>query len=143
MKKYLFALLILVFFSNCNDDNKRNVNPFLPDYSFSYPINLTLPSFQPLQSNVNAMYISTQGVGVKGIIVLRVSATDYRAWEAACPNQYPSDCSTMKIVGLEAKCDCDNLKYNLFTGVGTAESQYTMKPYQVEVLNESNIRVFN
>jgi nitrite reductase/ring-hydroxylating ferredoxin subunit len=72
---------------------------------------------------------------------MRISASEYRAWEAACPNQSPTDCSTMKIVGLEAKCDCDNQKYSLFTGVGTG--QYTMKPYQVEVLNGENIRVFN
>lgn len=143
MKKYLLSLFFLGLFGCCSNDSKRNVNPFLPEYSFSYPINLTLPSFQPLTSNVNAMYINAQGLGVKGIIVLRVSATDYRAWEAACPNQYPSDCSTMKIVGLEAKCDCDNLKYSLFTGVGSADAQYTMKSYQVEVLNPGTIRVFN
>jgi nitrite reductase/ring-hydroxylating ferredoxin subunit len=141
MKKYLLSLFFLGLFGCCSNDTKRNVNPFLPDYSFSYPINLTLPSFQPLTSNVNAMYLNAQGVGVKGIIVLRVSETDYRAWEAACPNQYPSDCSTMTIVGLDAKCACDNQKYSLFTGVGSG--QYTMKPYQVEILNATNIRIFN
>ena len=142
MKKYFSLVILFGLFACCSSDSKRNVNPFLPEYSFSYPIILTLPLFAPLTSNVNAMYINGQGVGVKGIIVLRVSATDFRAWEAACPNQYPTDCSTMKIVGLEAKCDCDNLKYSLFTGVGTTEAQYTMKPYQVEV-NGGTVRVFN
>jgi nitrite reductase/ring-hydroxylating ferredoxin subunit len=141
MKKYFIISLLMVLFANCSQDKNRNVNPYLPDYSFSYPINLNLPSFSGLTSNINPVYLNAQGLGVKGIIVLRISDTEYRAWEAACPNQYPSDCSTMKITGLDAKCDCDNQKYNLFTGVGTG--QYTMKPYQVEILNPKNIRVYN
>lgn len=141
MKKYLYFALFTILFINCDDNNKRNVNPFLPDYSFSFPINLNLPSFYGLRSNINPVYLSAQGLGVKGIVILRISDTEYRAWEAACPNQAPSDCSLLKIVGLETKCDCDNQKYNIFTGVGTG--QYTMKPYQVEILNPENIRVYN
>lgn len=141
MKKIFIIVLFIGFFTNCTKDKVRNVNPFLPDYSFSYPINLNLPFFNQLTSNINPMYINAQGVGIKGVIVIRISDSEYRAWEAACPNQAPTDCSTMKIVGLDAKCDCDNLKYSLFTGVGTG--QYTMKPYQVEILNNSNIRVYN
>lgn len=141
MKKYFAILFLVGLFINCSNDNKRNVNPFLPDYSFSYPINLDLPSFYGLRSNVNPVYLNAQGVGVRGIIVIRISDTEYRAWEAACPNQYPSDCSTMTIAGLDAKCACDNQKYNLFLGTGTG--QYTMKPYQVEILNPTNIRVYN
>jgi nitrite reductase/ring-hydroxylating ferredoxin subunit len=141
MKKYFIISLLMGLFMNCSQDKNRNVNPYLPDYSFSYPINLNLPSYSGLTSNINPVYLNAQGVGVKGIIVLRISDTEYRAWEAACPNQYPSDCSTMKITGLDAKCDCDNQKYNLFTGVGTG--QYTMKPYQVEILDPKNIRVYN
>jgi nitrite reductase/ring-hydroxylating ferredoxin subunit len=141
MKKYFIISILMGLFVNCSQDKNRNVNPYLPDYSFSYPINLNLPSYSGLTSNINPVYLNAQGVGVKGIIVLRISDTEYRAWEAACPNQYPSDCSTMKITGLDAKCDCDNQKYNLFTGVGTG--QYTMKPYQVEILDPKNIRVYN
>lgn len=143
MKKYFTTAILFGLFISCSQDKNRNVNPFLPDYSFSYPINLTLPSFFGLTTNINPVYLNAQGVGIKGIIVMRISDTEYRAWEAACPNQYPSDCSTMTIKGLNAKCACDAKEYNLFTGVGTIDVQYTMKPYQVEVLNATNIRVYN
>lgn len=102
---------------------------------------MNLPSYSGLNSPVNPIYISQDGAGVAGIIVMKVSDTDFRAWEANCPNHPPSSCSRMSISGVNAKCNCDNVTYSLFTGVG--EGKYSMKSYMVELMQGNSIRIFN
>ena len=141
MKKIVYICLFTLLLLSCEKDRVRNVNPFLPDYSFSITINTDLPMFSALNFSVQPMYINQEGAGIRGIFVMKVSDTDFRAFDAACPSQTLSECSTMTIEGLEAKCNCEGNKYSLFTGVGTG--QYTMKQYRVEVFNPTNIRVYN
>ena len=64
------------------------------------------------------------------------------AYDAACPNQALTDCSTMTINGINAKCDCDNAEYSLFTGL-SAGKQYPMKAYRVQVIDATTIKVYN
>ena len=67
------------------------------------------------------------------------------AWEASCPNQYPSSCSTMRIDGVQSVCDCDNYKYSLATGQllsNTENDAYPMKLYFSEK-NGNSIRISN
>jgi len=142
MKKHFLYLLILPLFFCCSkDDNKRNTNPYLPDYSFSITIDPNLPLYSALKTPINPVLITSANVGVNGIIVIKISDTNYLAWEANCPNQYQSDCSRMAIKNnTTAKCNCDNLEYSLLTGVGGGN--YTMKPYATEILG-GTIRVYN
>lgn len=133
MKKYIFYLLFLPLLFACSkDENRRNENPFLPDYSFTVDLNLNLPLYSNLNSPFSPQLVNLQGAGIKGLIIMKISDTDYRVWEAACPNQYPSEtCSLMEIIGIKSKCPCDDLEYNLTDGVGNGP--YTLKPYRVEV----------
>src|SRR5436190_9858887 len=141
MKKTLLILLSFVLLSACTSDGIRYNNPNLPNYSFSINIDSNLPLYSGLKSPVNPIYIAQDNVGVNGIIVMKVSDTDYRVWEANCPNHPPSGCSRMSIKGVEAECNCDNMRYSLFTGLGAG--QYPMKPYRVDVLGNNMIRVYN
>ena len=144
MKNLLLALILLPFITGCSKDKVRNTNPYLPDYSFNLTINTNLASYSKLNFNMQPLYINDGTSGIKGIIVMKVSDTDFRAWEASCPNQYPSDCSTMVISGLNAKCNCeDAYEYNMFSGIGNNGASYTMIPYRVEVLGNNSIRVYN
>lgn len=140
MKK-AFVLLTLVVIFACSESSTRYRNPFLPNYSFSTTLNLNLPTFSGLNSNINPQRIPDNGIGVT-LIVMKVSATDYRAWDALCPNQYPTSCSIMQINGINAKCDCDDFEYSLFTGDGEG-LEHTLKPYRVEVLEPKLIRIYN
>lgn len=136
------GLLGLLF--GCTSDNVRYRNPYLPDYNFSINIDQNLPTNSGLTIPMNPVYINNGTSGVSGIIVMRVSSTDYRAWEAACPNESPKPCSTMDIEGLNAVCNCTDPPshtYSLFDGTGPY--QYTMRPYRVEVLSDRLIRVYN
>lgn len=130
----------MFLFLGCESETVNNNNPFLPNYSFSINIDLNLPSNASLQFPSNAKLINQNGAGIRGIIVFN-TGSGYNAFDAACPNQSLSDCSTMTISGITAICPCDNKSYNLFTGQSEG-LQHPMKRYAVEV-NGTSLRVFN
>ena len=139
MKKHLILLVLISLFFGCSDSSFNNKNPYLPNYSFTIDINMNLPAYSDLKFVSNAVYIS--GQGARGVIVFN-TGSGYNAFDAACPNQVLSSCSTMTIKGVNAVCPCDNEEYSLFTGQGTKGQQYPMKQYRVEV-NGTNLRVYN
>ncbi|MFY7810707.1 MAG: Rieske (2Fe-2S) protein [Flavobacterium sp.] len=140
MLKKILPLLFILLFLSCESDTVNNNNPFLPNYSFSINVDLNLPSNANLQFPSNAKYINLNGAGIRGIIVFN-TGSGFNAFDAACPNQNLSDCSTMTISGINATCPCDNKSYNLFTGQSEG-MQYPMKRYAVEV-NGNSLRIFN
>jgi nitrite reductase/ring-hydroxylating ferredoxin subunit len=79
-------------------------------------------------------------VYIRGVYVFN-TGSGYNAFEAACPNQALSACSTMTLKGIKF-CSCDNNEYSLFTGLSQGGSQYPLKQYRVEV-NGTILRVYN
>ncbi|REH00141.1 hypothetical protein [Flavobacterium aquicola] len=140
MKKYILLLIISLFFLGCSDNENSNKNPYIPNYTFSVDLNLNLPLYANLKSPGNGIYYSD--AGVKGIFVFN-TGTGYNAFDAACPNQEISSCSTMTLKGINALCACDSKEYNLFTGQGTTAVTYPMKQYLVQVVSETLVRVYN
>ncbi len=137
MKKIILLFLITVSFSSCSDNGFNNNNPYLPNYTFTADINLSLPAYSNLKYVSNAVYYSA--AGVKGIYIFN-TGSGYNAFDAACPNQAISSCSTMTLNGINLICPCDNQEYSLFTGQG--KLQYPLKQYRVEVSGNS-LRVYN
>lgn len=141
MKKYIL-LIILPFFLGCSKDSFDNNNPYLPNYGFSTPINLNLPQYNQLLYTANAVYINQPGAGIRGIFVFNTGNENYVAFDAACPNQALSSCSTMTIYGIKALCACDDAEYSFFSGQAEGK-QYAMKQYRVEKINATSLRVYN
>ena len=110
MKKYL-VLLVLPFLMGCDKENFSNNNPYLPNYGFSLNINMSLPQYSNLQFPSNAVYINNGSAGVRGIFVFN-TGSGYVAFDAACPNQALSSCSTMTLSGINAICGCDSATYS-------------------------------
>lgn len=137
MKKYALVFIVIPFLFSCSDSGFNNTNPFVPNYTFVLDLNLNLPEYSNLKFVSNAVYIS--GIGARGVIVFN-TGSGYNAFDAACPNQAISACSTMTIKGINAVCGCDNAEYSLFTGQG--KLQYPMKQYRVQV-NGNMLRVYN
>ncbi|SHL48066.1 Rieske (2Fe-2S) protein [Flavobacterium xanthum] len=137
MKKYSFFLLILPLLFSCSDSGFNNTNPYLPNYSFTMDINMKLPSYSNLKFVSNSVVIPA--LGVRGVIIFN-TGSGYNAFDAACPNQALSSCSTMTIKGINAICGCDNREYSLFSGQGPL--QYPLKQYRVQV-NGDVLRVYN
>jgi nitrite reductase/ring-hydroxylating ferredoxin subunit len=138
MKKQILFLMLLIFFIGCSNNESSNKNPYIPNYSFSVDLNMNLPLYSTLKSPGNGIYYSN--AGAKGIIVFN-TGSGYNAFDAACPNQEISSCSTMTFKGINALCACDNKEYNLFTGQGDAT--YPMKQYRVQIISETLIRIYN
>ena len=139
MKKYCFLLIAFSMLFGCSTNSTTNNNPYIPNYTVNVDINMNLPQYSDLKYVSNAVYIS--GQGVRGIIVFN-SGSGYNAFDAACPNQALSSCSTMPIKGgIMALCACDNTEYSLFTGQSKGK-QYPLKQYRVEV-NGNLLRVYN
>ncbi|MFT4983840.1 MAG: nitrite reductase/ring-hydroxylating ferredoxin subunit [Flavobacterium sp.] len=139
MKKHLLLLAILPFFFSCSNSGFNNNNPYLPNYTFTIDINMNLPAYSNLQYPSNAIYYA--GQGIRGVYIFN-TGSGYNAYEAACPNQALSACSTMTLKGINVVCACDNTEYSLFTGLSQGGSQYPLKQYRVEV-NGSVLRVYN
>lgn len=138
MKKYFFLLMAFPMLFGCTSNSFNNNNPYLPNYTFTIDINMNLPSYSSLMYPSNAIYYP--GQGVRGIIVFNTGSS-YTAFDAACPNQALSSCSTMTIKGINSLCACDSAEYSLFTGQ-SAGKQYPLKQYRVEV-NGNVLRVYN
>jgi len=137
MRKYIFLLLVSALFFGCSDNGFNNKNPYLPNYTFTVDINMNLPTYSNLKYVSNAVYY--QNAGVRGIYIFN-TGSGYNAFDAACPNQPLTDCSTMTIDGINLICPCDDEEYSLFTGQGSL--QYPLKQYRVEV-NGNLLRVYN
>ncbi|WP_417352548.1 Rieske (2Fe-2S) protein [Flavobacterium alkalisoli] len=143
MRKYLLLLFAVVFLSSCSNDDYNNNNKYLPNYGFSINIDMNLPLYTPLLYTSNPVYIGQAGIGIRGIIVMNTGG-GFVAYEASCPNQELSSCSTLDLNGINAVCPCDDVEYSLFTGLANnADVQYPLKPYRVEIISENVIRVYN
>lgn len=139
---YIILFYILMLFSCDKDNGNSNNNPYLPNYSFDITVNMNLPQYNALIYPSNAVYINTAGAGIRGVIVFNAGSGNYLAYDAACPNQSLSDCSTMTINGINAVCACDDANYSLFTGLASGK-QYPMKTYRVQMIDATTLRVYN
>lgn len=137
MKKYIYLFALAAVLFSCSESDVNNNNPFIPNYTFTLDLNLNLPTYSNLKFVSNAVYVPN--IGARGVIVFN-TGSGYNAFDAACPNQAISGCSTMTINGINAICGCDNTTYSLFTGQGNL--QYPMKQYRVQV-NGDVLRVYN
>jgi nitrite reductase/ring-hydroxylating ferredoxin subunit len=134
----------------CDTNSPINNNPYLPSYAVNVDINMNLPQYSDLKFVSNAVYIPNEGV--RGIIVFNTSGTTYNAFDAACPNQALSSCSTMSFKKLDPVdplkidkttviCACDNAEYSLFSGQSKG-AVYPLKQYRVTV-NGNVLKVYN
>jgi len=133
----------------CSTNSTQTQNPYLPSYSVNFDINMNLPAYVSLQQVANSIYYPNQGV--RGVVIFN-AGSGYYAFDAACPNQALSSCSTMafkrfdpvdplKIDKTTLVCPCDNAEYSLFSGQ-SAGKEYPLKQYRVEVLGNL-LRVYN
>lgn len=137
MKNFVLLSVLGLFLSSCSNNSSVNTNPYIPNYTFAVDINMNLPSYSKLQYPSNAVYYA--GSGVRGIIIFN-TGSGYNAFDAACPNQSVSACSTLTIDGINVVCPCDNKSYSLFTGQGSL--QYPLKQYRIDV-NGNVLHIYN
>ena len=149
MRKYFLLLIAFPMLFGCSTNSTNNNNPYLPNYTVNLDVNMSLPQYSDLKFVSNGIYVA--GQGVRGVFVFN-TGSGYVAFDAACPNQALSSCSTMTFKKLDASdplkidkttvvCSCDQAEYNLFSGQ-SAGKEYPLKQYRVEV-NGSILRIYN
>ncbi|UZO81594.1 hypothetical protein NBT05_03745 [Aquimarina sp. ERC-38] len=127
-------LFTVVGMVSCADDD-RVENPFLSDVQVNFTANLNLPQFSQLKFDNNTVEVSTDGIGIRGLIIHRVTENLFLAYERSDPNHSPNECSALMIEGNEVTCPCDSddNRYNLITGQPVSGGgQYGLKPYRIE-----------
>ncbi|MEH6763612.1 MAG: hypothetical protein V7655_03845 [Aequorivita antarctica] len=145
MKNRIFFLLIIFITLSCSKkDDKQERNPYLSDPVVSLNLNLNLPEYNPLKFPGNSVITSQ---GIKGIVVICISDTQYFAYDLTDPNHAPSNCSRMEVNGPIASCPCqnDDNEYNIINfGRHTTEpdTKYPMQSYRAE-RNGNNIVISN
>ena len=133
----------------CDTNAPINNNPYLPNYAVNVNINLNLPQYYALSIPINAIYFPDQGI--RGLFVFN-TGSGYVAFDAACPNQELSTCSTMSFKKLDPAdplkidkttviCSCDNAEYSLFSGQSKGVA-YPLKQYRVTVYGNV-LKVYN
>jgi nitrite reductase/ring-hydroxylating ferredoxin subunit len=146
MKKYFLILIVFPLLFGCSTNSTNNNNPYLPNYTVNLDVNMSLPQYSDLKFVSNGVYVT--GQGVRGVFVFN-TGSGYVAFDAACPNQALSSCSTMTFKKIDDQridrtnvvCACDNAQYSLFSGQ-SAGKEYPLKQYRVEV-NGNLLRVYN
>ena len=137
MKKLILLFLVTLLLASCAKDEMRSNNPYLADYAVNFQINLNLPTYNQLNYAGNAKIV--YGYGINGVIILN-TGSGYIAYEATCSNHEVTSCSYLTLDGVEAKCNCDELVYNLYLGI--ADASYPLKQYRV-TQNGSMLTVYN
>ena len=125
MKKLsAITLLLLLFSCGSSDDG----NTLLPNVPVNVTLNLNLPVNQNLLINNGSRFVP--GHGIKGIIVFRLSETNFFAWEAACPHITPNNCSTMVINGVKMVCNCDDSEFSILDGSPLSGTPFSARQYR-------------
>ncbi|HUH35476.1 MAG TPA: hypothetical protein VL022_06575 [Moheibacter sp.] len=130
----LKALTVLVlmglisFASACKDDDgQRSCNP---EYVISAFINVNLPLYSNVE-NRGWTYVSTEGTGTRGIIVVKLPNNRYKAYDRNAPHLCPSPNSTLEVVDdIKLYCPEDGAEWILLTGEPIKIANRSPRVYQ-------------
>lgn len=128
MKKLFFTILIISIIS-CDDTTDNNPN--LPNFNFSYEINLNLSEGLELITVGGYKAYYGSNVGLKGIVVHHVTQDNFIAFELACPHLALQDCSTMTVSYPFLICPCDDEKFSIIDGGSISGLNYAARQYTV------------
>ncbi len=133
MKKIILILCLSLLIPSCSNDDSRSSNPNLPSIGFNHTVNLDLPQFNNLKFPNNSEVITTDGVGIKGVVIYNIDNTLYSAFELSDPNITPSNCSALKVMGIRAESNCGNDNaYEIINGLQLeGEGGYPLLRYQI------------
>lgn len=108
-----FLLIVL----SCQPDHSDDPIPIVPFPDFI--VNLSAPEYQSLQVNGGHKEISS--IGVRGVIVYRVDASTFKAFERNC-SYHPNDaCATVNVHSSQLYLEdpCCNSNFSLPDGMPT------------------------
>ena len=120
-----------VFLLCCTSCSKNTIerNPYIPNLTVNYQLNLRFPSNNKLNFAGGGLLIND--IGLNGVLVFNLSGNSFLAWEATCPNHSMESCSALKLEGVLAVCSCESYQYSLATGQLLNPSRENNTPYNL------------
>ncbi len=123
LKRILYLFVFVALISSCNTDTSE-----LPDIMVDEVVYINNPSNIGLQAPTGWAYING---GIRGIIVYRVSDTNFKAYERSCPHLSPNDCTFLDVEnGIKVICRCDKMEFLLATGEPINGAPVGLKEYR-------------
>ncbi|MCF6351156.1 MAG: Rieske 2Fe-2S domain-containing protein [Flavobacteriaceae bacterium] len=115
--KYLFYTILFLSLISCGDTTDNNQT--LPYKLVDFTVNLNLS--EGINLNTNGGQDQFLNQGLKGVLIIRRSDTNFIAFEMACPHLDLQDCSRMTVGSLFMTCPCDEERFQLLDD-GVAEN---------------------
>lgn len=147
-KLLFFFLLCLTLLLNNGCEKKnvekledRHIIPYVPIYTVidlgvGGESQLEIPG-QPLYQNISRPYGMPLGYNENGIIIIRLSDTEYACWDATCTNcqDLHSHFTQDQLDGEIAECPVCNTQFSLRYGTpfNANEKIYPLKSYPIHI----------
>ncbi len=124
----LLAFSALKTLNSCS--NREETTSCFPNQFISVQLNLSLPSYYPLNNIGGWIYVSEQQSGTRGLIIYRASATSFKIYDRNAPHICPDTNTTLEVEGgTLVICKKDNAKWFLNSGAPASVSPYPLKQY--------------
>lgn len=146
LKTFFSILLVFSTLKMVNScGNREETTSCFPNSLISVQLNLNLPAYYNLQSVGGWIYISEQQSGTRGIIITRVSSSEFKVYDRNAPHLCPDAQTTLEVEnGSFVICKKDNAKWFLNSGSPAAVSPYGLKQYYYSYNPSSNvINIYN
>lgn len=141
--KILILFVIVNIFSACNKKEDS-----IPDT----PVNFTISLNDPLYRDLRTVGNSTTVVGGHaGIVIYRLSQTDFIAFDRLCPHEQKVSCRLQETDDdLFYTCECCNTPYLLLDGTGQSKNDSVfpgtgkfLKEYRADFDGIGSLRISN
>lgn len=135
---FWLGLLVLPALAGCGDN--ADEQPLIPNAAVNLSINITNQQYAPLRFDNGAVTLPAQGAaglgGVKGVIVVRQSASTFLAFERNCPYRPYDDCATVSLdrnSRLFLRDSCCNSQFDLRGQVTGGPAPRPLKQYSTSL----------
>jgi hypothetical protein len=119
MRNFSLAGVSVVLFGLAACGSSTTTTQTIPSVAFSTQINVTNQQYQALRTVNGVVVLPASGIaggGVKGLFIVRQSATTYAAFERNCPYQPYDACSLVSLdrTRLFFKDTCCNSQFDFY-----------------------------
>lgn len=133
----LLAFSALKTLNSCS--NREETTSCFPNQFISVQLNLSLPSYYPLNNIGGWIYVSEQQSGTRGLIVYRTN-DGFKIYDRNAPHICPSTDTTLEVENSSLViCKKDNAKWFLNSGAPASISPYPLKQYFYNYNSSTNI----
>ncbi len=134
MRNFVLAGVSVALFGLAACGSSATSTQTIPSVAFSTQINVTNQQYQALRTVNGVVVLPASGIaggGVKGLFIVRQSATTYAAFERNCPYQPYDACSLVSLdrTRLFFKDSCCGSQFNLLGQVTNPPATRMLRAY--------------